>query len=116
MLVHCYMVRTNILYYFFFVCTIIIKQKILQLKGKVFELLEVILEEIDDSSSDLAQIVMKDFSIRNVQTSMYQLWETLKNSLYNEADPDGHYQEDLYQGLYHAFHAIRRLQSYGLCK
>ena len=95
--------------------------KILRLKGKVSELLEVILEEIDSSSRDIAQIVMKDFSIHNAQTSMHQLWEmigTLERTYIGKdvSQAVEQHLEGLYQGLYHAYHTIRRLQDYDLCK
>ena len=90
------------------------KQNILQLKGKVFELLEVLLEEINDYSSSNLEQIRKDFCICNVLSSMHQLWEmieTLKNDETCTSEADEHYQEDLYRSLYHGFHAIRRLQS-----
>ena len=85
---------------------------IMKLKAKTFELLEVILEETDEGSKELARGVKNDFDTESATESMMQLWE-LQKCLTHEKDRED--KEELEKGLFHGYHALRRLEDYQLC-
>ena len=83
--------------------------QVMRVKAKVFELLEVILEETNEVSQKLAMDVVKNFDIRNATESMKQLWET------RQCQEDKEVKEALEKGLFHGYHVLRRLEDYKLC-
>ena len=85
---------------------------IMKLKAKTFELLEVILEETDEASKELARDVKNDFDTKSAIKSMMQLWES-QQRLTHEKDRED--KEALEKGLFHGYHALRRLEDYQLC-
>ena len=101
----------------------------MRLKAKTLELLEGILEETDEGSIEQARDVNNDFNTESATKSMMQLWKTqqlltcmedskVKEALQNcvitheEAKND---KEALEKGLFHGYHALRRLEDYQLC-
>ena len=84
----------------------------MMVKAKIFELLEVILEETDEGSRKLAVDVVKDYDIVRATESMIQLWETQKCLTDKE---DSKAKEALEKGLFHGYHVLRRLEDYQLC-
>ena len=81
-------------------------------KAKIFELLEVILEETDEGSRKLAIDVVKDYDIVCATGSLLQLWETQKWLTDKE---NSKAKEALEKGLFHGYHTLRRLEDYQLC-
>ena len=84
----------------------------MRLKAKTFELLEVILEETDKGSKELAEAVRHDFDTKGAAKSMVQLWES-QQRLTHEKDRED--KEALEKGLFHGYHVLRRLEDYQLC-
>ena len=84
----------------------------MRVKAKVFELLDVILEETDESSRKLAVDVVKDYDIEHATESMVQIWET-QQCLTDKEESEA--KEALEKGLFHGYHTLRRLEDYQLC-
>ena len=93
-------------------------------KAKIFELLEVILEETNEGSRKLAMNVVKEFDTGCATESMMQLWKTQQRMpLTDEEDKvveealeeDRGVKEALGKGLFHGYHILRRLEDYQLC-
>ena len=85
---------------------------IMRLKTKTFELLEVILEETDEGSKELARDVKNDFDTESATESMIWLWKS-HQCLTHQKDREE--KEALEKGLFHGYHALRRLEDYQLC-
>ena len=83
--------------------------KLMRVKAKTFELLEVILEETNEASQKLATNVVDNFDKRSATESMMQLWET------SRCKDNKKFKKVLEKGLFHGYHALRRLEDYQLC-
>ena len=103
--------------------------QVMMVKAKILELLELILEETNEGSKELAVDVMTEFDTGSATDSMKGLWETqqllthTKDGEVKEALEKGlityeevrKSKEALKKGLSHGYHALRRLEDYQLC-
>ena len=88
--------------------------QVITVKAKIFELLEVILEETNEGSRKLAMDVVKKFDTQSATDSMMQLWEE-KQRVQPADEGDREVMKALEKGLFHGYHILRRLEDYHLC-
>ena len=90
----------------------------MRLKAKIFELLELILEETNEGSKELAVDVMREFDTESATVSMNEIWkmqQLLTCTEDSKVKEVKNAREALQKGLFHGYHALRRLEDYQLC-
>ena len=77
-----------------------------KLKASSIELLEVMLEETDQSSSQLAHWIISQLDIQNLLGAMHELWQ-----VYSEFNFTLN-KEHLRNSVFRAYHVLRRIGDY----
>ena len=81
------------------------------LKAKVFEFLEVIIEETQEDGGTLARNVAYCLEKKHVLSSMGQLWD-----LSQQREAHCTVLTAMEKGLFHAYHTLKRLEEHMECQ
>ena len=77
-----------------------------KLKASSIELLEVMLEETDQSSSQLAHWIISQLDIQNLLGAMHELWQAYSGFNFSLN------KEHLRNSVFKAYHVLRRIGDY----
>ena len=81
----------------------------MHMKASAVELLEVLLEETDKLSSELAQGISQDVDVDQLKLFMHQLWE-LQNKW--DETQEKQLRDEARKAMYRAFHVVRKMADY----
>ena len=81
----------------------------MNLKASAIELLEVLLEETDELSNQLAQKISQDVDVTQIKLFMYQLWKLQQMW---EEKREHHLRDESRKAMYRAFHVVRKMADY----
>ena len=80
---------------------------LIRMKASALELLEIILEETDELSTELTQAVSKDIDVKDIVPPMEQLWD-FQDIRYYTKDTQ-HLLDEVRKAIHRAFHILHKL-------
>ena len=81
----------------------------MRMKASAVELLEVLLEETDELSNELAQGISQDVDVSQIELFMYELWDLQQKW---DEKKEYHLRDESRKAMYRAFHVVRKMADY----
>ena len=81
----------------------------MRMKASAVELLEVLLEETDELSSELAEGISQDVNVYQLKVFMDQLWQLQEKW---DVSLEEELRDEARKAMYRAFHVVRKMADY----